>query len=251
MILRRLADAFRRQDWATVLIEFLIVVAGIFVGLQVNNWNQLRQERGEVEAALEQIATEAELLIARYEENLEWLELQSERNVLILGILDGAPVTPENQATFDAGLREVIRFPPFTLDIQSLEELIGAGHLSLIGDEKISTAIIDYISQRHTQNLVQTRVMALLDSATPIIQQHIGYDFEKSNAPQRGPYILKVHYDLDDLRSDPDIRNAISNVALVHYAALTGAPRGLYVLENLVEAIRGKEKSEDVVETPL
>jgi hypothetical protein len=39
MILRRLIDACRKQDWLTVVIETLIVVLGVFLGLQVNNWN--------------------------------------------------------------------------------------------------------------------------------------------------------------------------------------------------------------------
>ena len=34
MILRRLTDAFRKQDWFTVGIETLIVVLGVFHGLQ-------------------------------------------------------------------------------------------------------------------------------------------------------------------------------------------------------------------------
>ena len=42
MILRRLTDALRKQDWFTVVIETLIVVLGVFLGLQVNNWNEAR-----------------------------------------------------------------------------------------------------------------------------------------------------------------------------------------------------------------
>ncbi len=42
MILRRFADAFRRQDWFTVFVETMIVVLGVFLGLQVNNWNEAR-----------------------------------------------------------------------------------------------------------------------------------------------------------------------------------------------------------------
>ena len=53
MILRRIADGFVRQDWATVVVEFVIVVAGIFLGLQVNNWNELRMERAEERTNLE------------------------------------------------------------------------------------------------------------------------------------------------------------------------------------------------------
>ena len=45
MILRRLANAIREQRWFTVIIEFVIVVAGIFVGLQVDGWNQAQKDR--------------------------------------------------------------------------------------------------------------------------------------------------------------------------------------------------------------
>lgn len=55
MILQRLATAIRKQDWFTVLIETLIVVFGVFIGLQVNNWNEARaaeQRRDEIVQAL-------------------------------------------------------------------------------------------------------------------------------------------------------------------------------------------------------
>ena len=45
MILRRIAEAFRRQDWFTVFVETMIVVLGVFFGLQVNNWNAARADR--------------------------------------------------------------------------------------------------------------------------------------------------------------------------------------------------------------
>jgi len=44
MILRRISDAFRKQDWFTVAVETLIVVFGVFMGLQVNNWNASKAE---------------------------------------------------------------------------------------------------------------------------------------------------------------------------------------------------------------
>lgn len=47
MILRRLASAFRKQDWATVSVEIAIVMIGIFLGLQVSGWNQSRIDRAD------------------------------------------------------------------------------------------------------------------------------------------------------------------------------------------------------------
>ncbi len=58
MILRRLATALRRQDWFTVVIETLIVVLGVFLGLQVNNWNEARIARADEREFLTQLRNE-------------------------------------------------------------------------------------------------------------------------------------------------------------------------------------------------
>lgn len=55
MILRRLANAVRKQDWFTVVIETLIVVFGVFIGIQLGNWNEARtaeQRRDQIVQAL-------------------------------------------------------------------------------------------------------------------------------------------------------------------------------------------------------
>jgi len=39
MILRRVIAHFKRQEWTAIAIDFLIVVLGVFVGIQVANWN--------------------------------------------------------------------------------------------------------------------------------------------------------------------------------------------------------------------
>jgi hypothetical protein len=43
MILRRLAASLKQQHWTGVLIELAIVVLGVFIGMQVSNWNQQRE----------------------------------------------------------------------------------------------------------------------------------------------------------------------------------------------------------------
>ena len=70
MILRKLADAMRRQDWFTVLLEIAIVMIGILLGLQVNAWNQGRIDRAE----------EAIFLQALYQ---DVIQLESNSNQLI------------------------------------------------------------------------------------------------------------------------------------------------------------------------
>ena len=42
MILRRVIKHVRNQEWTAICIDFFIVVVGVFVGLQVSNWNAAR-----------------------------------------------------------------------------------------------------------------------------------------------------------------------------------------------------------------
>lgn len=56
MILRRVIAHFRKQEWTAIAIDFLIVVVGVFVGLQVNNWNAARTDRAITARHLTEIA---------------------------------------------------------------------------------------------------------------------------------------------------------------------------------------------------
>ena len=58
MILRRLTENLRAQNWTAITIEFLIVVIGVFIGTQVANWNQDRLAKAQTERMLAQLVPE-------------------------------------------------------------------------------------------------------------------------------------------------------------------------------------------------
>jgi hypothetical protein len=45
MILRRLTQSLKEQNWVAIGIEFVLLVGGVFLGIQVANWNEERSER--------------------------------------------------------------------------------------------------------------------------------------------------------------------------------------------------------------
>ena len=45
MILRRLSQSLKQQNWTAIWIEFALLVAGVFLGIQVANWNEERADR--------------------------------------------------------------------------------------------------------------------------------------------------------------------------------------------------------------
>ncbi|CAN5636316.1 hypothetical protein BH23GEM3_BH23GEM3_02680 [soil metagenome] len=55
MLLRSVVKHVREQNWFAVGLDFFIVVVGVFIGLQVSNWNEARsaeQRRDQVKAIL-------------------------------------------------------------------------------------------------------------------------------------------------------------------------------------------------------
>lgn len=68
MILRRVIAHFRNQEWTAIAIDFFIVVVGVYVGLQVNNWNETRGERTRETIFLANLAKDIRMDIADIEE---------------------------------------------------------------------------------------------------------------------------------------------------------------------------------------
>ena len=70
MILRRVIAHFRKQEWTAIVIDFLIVVIGVFVASQVNNWNDARGGSARSRAYLERIGADLGADIATYNDRL-------------------------------------------------------------------------------------------------------------------------------------------------------------------------------------
>jgi hypothetical protein len=42
MLFRRISAHVQHQNWTAVVLDFAIVVVGVFIGIQVSNWNEGR-----------------------------------------------------------------------------------------------------------------------------------------------------------------------------------------------------------------
>jgi hypothetical protein len=45
MLLRRLTQSLKEQNWTAIVVEFVLLVLGVFLGIQVSNWNQAREDQ--------------------------------------------------------------------------------------------------------------------------------------------------------------------------------------------------------------
>lgn len=71
MIIHRLANAIRNQNWSQIITEILIVVIGIFLGLQVQAWYDTEQDKEAYSLVLDR-------LLLEYKANMGDLQISAE-----------------------------------------------------------------------------------------------------------------------------------------------------------------------------
>jgi len=65
MLLRRINERVKAQNWFAVALDFAIVVLGVFVASQVTNWNEGRKDREREQVYIERLRSDFEAIEAR------------------------------------------------------------------------------------------------------------------------------------------------------------------------------------------
>lgn len=71
MILRRITQHVKDQNWFAVWLDFFIVVMGVFFGIQIGNWNESRLDNHAYEKAYDRMVLEAQTNINIAQDSVE------------------------------------------------------------------------------------------------------------------------------------------------------------------------------------
>ena len=74
MILRRVTQHVKGENWFAVGLDFVIVVVGVFIGIQVANWNEARLENIRKTQIVEALTTDLKDAIKVQEQFVEQIE---------------------------------------------------------------------------------------------------------------------------------------------------------------------------------
>lgn len=101
MLLRRLTRHVKDQNWFAVGIDFVIVIVGVFIGIQVANWNDVQKDKAGLAASLERLHQEVTQNIDMIDEVL--LLFEDSREDLNRGrdALNDCAFSPEAQAALE------------------------------------------------------------------------------------------------------------------------------------------------------
>ena len=140
MILRRITQHVRDQNWTAIAIDFVIVVVGVFLGIQVSNWNGERVMRAEERDLMERMRTEAfdaSAEMAAYLEHHVFIRDGAIRLAVRLGDASCLPMDDEMK-TLAMG---IVDFPPPRFSLPNAEEALATGRLSLIRSPAVRDSV--------------------------------------------------------------------------------------------------------------
>jgi hypothetical protein len=206
MILRRITDAFRKQDWFTVAVETLIVVLGVFLGIQLDNWNDAQKARVSERQLLESLHKDVLLAGTMMERDQE---RRPQRQIYLAAAyakvfgLDDAPLSQSECSSIESSFISSARLPLLPT-IRVLES--GPG-LDVISDAKLRTSIAA-LSQSvdQVENFIEKELRIVVEPGQAFpdlvaLSNWIGED---------GEVRLATRCNLEKMRTDQKFLNAIA-----------------------------------------
>ena len=173
MLLRRFMLHVKEQNWFAVGLDVIVVIVGIFLGMQVTEWYEHRKER--------------ELEVSYYQQLIQDLKIDQQDGENVVRFNDGhyenlqylfnALKNPnfaidDPQNLVNAIMRAGFIYAPQTTD-QTYKELTNTGYLRLIKDVELKRAVVTYYERiesssqwdtiaRQIQTMYKTHTAGLL-----------------------------------------------------------------------------------------
>ena len=142
MAVRRLREHLAQHDWFAVAVEFVIVVVGVFVGLQASNWNQGRadRERGRENRAmlLDDLQSNQQNLDQR-RRYYQWVRGEA---LNTLAAFDRPSSDLGEQFLIEA--YQSSQTLPWSLKRNTYDQIIAAGEIGNIGDAVLREQVTNY-----------------------------------------------------------------------------------------------------------
>ncbi|MBI1391942.1 MAG: hypothetical protein GC152_04295 [Alphaproteobacteria bacterium] len=128
MILRRLSQHVKDQNWFAVVLDFLIVVAGVLIAIQLANWNEARARNVELREQLGSLHGEFTENLSRFDGYRDRLQSQMADIATLRQIIAGGS-PPDDMREVDRMLINSFSILVFTAEQTTFDELVAGGAL--------------------------------------------------------------------------------------------------------------------------
>lgn len=238
MILQRLATSIRKQDWFTVAVETLIVVFGVFIGLQVNNWNEARSESERIANQLASFRTELVLARDDFAEAQAYLQDRIDGVATLRHRLEQGGDFPAGE--FNPLVVSALRGGALNIAFRGYEELTATGAISKIADERVRDLLHEWDTQL---TFINNSDVVLEDTRANLIIPAILQGTILGNALQADDRYTdltvaeRFEFDIEEIRANRELDGALAIRQLQAKQQLNSLNEFIEITETLIIAL--------------
>jgi hypothetical protein len=253
MILRRIIAHFRKQEWTAIGIDFVIVVVGVFVGIQVANWNAGQADARRGAHYVERLSRDLEEdLVARRGE-VAYYGAVLNSVVRANALLADPRSDPEALVVSAYRATEVTYRPPTR---STWDEIVSSGDIGLLSRQAVDSGIADYYASDTSllmlDSLNNSGYRRAVRQIIPLeVQMAIraGCSDVRDEAQQIVGFMEQCVLDVDDavlgrtasaLRADAGVRAALQYQYSHAFTARANLSGDVVYLERALAALRGE-----------
>ena len=222
MLLRRISEDLKSQNWTAICLDLVIVVVGIFLGLQVSQWYEHRQEIGlgysvlqRLHGEFEEISAEARSAFEVHQEQVYALEVV--RQSVVSGKLE-----PDQEARFLDGLLWAMNYDLGPGRSGTYIEILSSGQFRLLRDADLRSALNSYDDNVQKADSLFSVFQQNQRKQESVFNRHFVRRPSQADEVEDSPTGVMFHhgdiaeYDLDAMADDEDFLNAVSRLIEYH-----------------------------------
>jgi hypothetical protein len=145
VIFNRIAQGVRKQDWFTAILELVILVIGIYIGLQVDDWVSERKDRQTETTYLELLARD----VAELQQQVE-AQHAFEKDKVNVAARAYELLTSDDPSAHQVELGTLLTAlagrRTLSLVSPTYEQMVSSGHLQLIRSPKVRDNLARYFA---------------------------------------------------------------------------------------------------------
>lgn len=213
MILDNLSRALKTQNWLAAGVEFVIVIAGVVIGFQINAWNEGRSERAREAVYLLQLDAELTTVLEDIDSVQEALAAYFRWATTFLEGLEENDPAKAQEASW--GLNAITDVEIINLEPAALREMISAGDLTIVRNAALRS---DLASIPQLQSRSQASLQQMASDLTPVafeISKHFEARLEDVAVFSQGGYTNEtIQFDFGELAQNEAFLRTLNYAAL-------------------------------------
>jgi len=163
LVVHQIFESFKTRNFSHIAVELFIVIVGVFIGIQVSNWNEERIERSRAHSYLERIRDDLDTDIQNFRDRLAFWQKVSGYGEL--GLHYATTGDSRNASQWDLLLAyfQASQLAEFYTTRSTFDELKSGGALGLIENLKLRGQLARYYTEADNPVLTER----------PVYREHI------------------------------------------------------------------------------